>query len=95
MDTGGSMSLRFRIYRFLRKSRGSLTRYMLVNAIVFAFFYALPIVMSIFLEHDMTRRGGMQAWYGFLLAFSSILTLNTIIELMGTGYEKEPRRGSN
>ena len=83
------MPLRFRIYRWFRRSPGAFVRHLLANVIVFFAFAILVIGLNRVLGHDMAERGGMEIWYGFLVGFSSILTLNTIIELLGTNYDEQ------
>ena len=86
------MSTRHKVYRWLRKSKGSFVRLLVLNIFVFVITGGIMIVLNRILGHDMAQRGGMEAWMFYLVGFSGILTLNTIIELMGEGYQPETRR---
>lgn len=84
------MPLRFRIYRTMRRSRGSLMRLVMANAVTMVGIGLLVALINMRIG-NIEEKYGLVVWYSFLMGFSAIVVLNAIIELCGTGY---PSAGS-
>lgn len=79
------MSLRFRIYRFFRRSKGSLLRLIAVNIATMGGFGLLVGLINMRLG-NIEEKYGVVVWFSFLIGFTGIVVLNAVIELCGTGY---------
>ncbi|MSQ11589.1 MAG: hypothetical protein EXR48_02655 [Dehalococcoidia bacterium] len=79
------MPLRFRIYRYMRQSKGSLVRFLLADIAVLVGFGLLVALIDTQIGTPELRKG-LVVWYSFLVGFSAVVTLNASIELLGTGY---------
>lgn len=89
------MSLRFRIYRFFRRSKGSLLRLIAANIATIVGFGLLVGLINMKLG-NIEEKYGLVVWFSFLIGFTGIVVLNAVIELCGTGYSSASgeRRGS-
>jgi len=79
------MSLRFRFYRVMRRSKGSLMRLIVANILTIVGVGLLVSLINMRIG-NIEERYGLVVWYSFLLGFSGLVTLNTVIELCGIGY---------
>ena len=81
------MSWRFRFYRWLRDSRGAGYRWTAINIALILALGVLAGVLDATLG-DLDPRWGLTVWFAFILAFSGVLTFNTILNMMGIGYDE-------
>lgn len=79
------MSLRFRIYRFFRRSKGSLLRLVAANIVAMGGFGLLVGLINMRLG-NIEEKYGIVVWFSFLIGFTGLVVLNAVIELCGTGY---------
>lgn len=88
------MSLRFRVYRFFRRSKGSLPRLIAANIVTMVGFGLLVGLINMRLG-NIEEKYGLVVWFSFLIGFTGIVVLNAAIELCGTGYSSasSERRG--
>lgn len=81
------MSWRFRIYRWLRDSPGAGYRWTAANLVVIFGLGTLAGVLDASLG-DLDVRWGLAVWFAAILAFAGMLTFNTVLNMMGIGYDE-------
>jgi hypothetical protein len=84
------MPLRHQIYRYFRKSPGSLMRFILANVVVMVGLGVMVGLIDMRLG-DYSVRWGLVVWESFLVGFSGIVAMNTLIEMCGNGYPEDKR----
>ena len=83
----GRVSWRFQFYRWFRDSPGAGYRWTAANLVVIAGLGTLALVMDAALG-DLDVRWGLAAWFAGILAFAGVLTFNTVLNMMGIGYDQ-------
>ena len=80
------MSFRFRLYRWFRDSPGAGYRWTAANLTVISGLGATALVLDAALG-DLDVRWGLAVWFAGILAFAGVLTFNTVLNMMGIGYD--------
>jgi len=81
------MSFRFRFYRWFRDSPGAGYRWTAANLAVILGLGALVGVLDAALG-NLDVRWGLAVWSAFVLALSGMLVFNTVLNMMGIGYNE-------